>query len=91
MSIEIFRPRYDSATGRSEKTCIAAEVVDVIKQSGRFLRREERTGEWVEVSDKVARDKVCQVRSKQVVVSGVAPGCRVQAVSILTCSYGRSF
>jgi len=50
---------YDSAK-RDRKTEIAEELVQQInKSSGRFLKRDDGSGMWVEVPNREARDKVC--------------------------------
>lgn len=60
--VELYKPRYCQAR-RHEKTEIAEEIVQFIKngggnKAGRFLKREEGQECWVEVSDAIARDKV---------------------------------
>ncbi|KAL3938751.1 MAG: hypothetical protein SGBAC_006401 [Bacillariaceae sp.] len=50
---------YDSAQ-RKRKTEIAEEVVQQIKKtSGRFLKRDDDSGMWVDVPSREAQDKVC--------------------------------
>ena len=50
-------PQYEKA-GKYEKTSIAENIVNIIKQSdGRFLRL-GKSGEWESVSDEAARNKV---------------------------------
>ncbi|KAL3932095.1 MAG: hypothetical protein SGBAC_011008, partial [Bacillariaceae sp.] len=50
---------YDSAK-RDRKTEITEELVQEInKSSGRFLKRHDVSGMWVEVPTREARDKVC--------------------------------
>ena len=50
-------PQYERA-GKYEKTSIAENIVNIIKQSdGRFLRL-GKSGEWESVSDEAARNKV---------------------------------
>jgi hypothetical protein len=51
---------YNNAERRDKKSKIADQLVNVIKASpGRFLKRDEKSGLWVEVNDKEAREKVC--------------------------------
>jgi hypothetical protein len=50
---------YDNAK-RDRKTEIAEELVALVnKSSGRFLKRDEASGMWVEVPLREAREKVC--------------------------------
>lgn len=51
---------YNSATKRETKSKVADCVIDVIKACpGRFLKRDEVSGLWMEVDDREAREKVC--------------------------------
>mmetsp|Transcript_885 Transcript_885/g.1203 ORF Transcript_885/g.1203 Transcript_885/m.1203 type:complete len:236 (-) Transcript_885:39-746(-) len=54
------RLRY-AATERRYKSSIAIMIVfDVKRRNGRFLKKDEKTGRWVEVCDKKARLKTSQ-------------------------------
>ena len=54
--VNLYRERYENAR-KSEKTAIAAQIVQLIHQShGRFLRWEDDG--WVEVDALTARNKV---------------------------------
>lgn len=69
------RENYNKASNRTEQTRITREIVNHIKQNGRFLKRlevpksqkkkkkrgESNTDSWVVVSDATARLKVGQV------------------------------
>jgi hypothetical protein len=63
--VDLYRERYQKATERFEKMCISTDVMKRIQESGgHFLQRKPEG--WEEVSDFVARQKVCQaLRSKQ--------------------------
>jgi len=57
--VENAKSQYDTAKIRSSKTHISAEIVQLIKSAGgRFLKRDEVEGLWVEVDDEVSREKV---------------------------------
>lgn len=59
---ELVATRYEeyNSAKRDKKTEIAEELVQLVKQSsGRFLKRDEASGMWVEVPVKEAREKVC--------------------------------
>eukprot|EP00980_Cylindrotheca_fusiformis_P031205 scaffold25978_cov122-Cylindrotheca_fusiformis.AAC.3 len=57
--IEMNRVSYQNATSRNEKTRITCQVIDAIRSSnGRFLKLDERTGEWSDAGDICAREKV---------------------------------
>jgi len=59
--VDLYKTRYSKAR-RHEKTEIAEEIVQFVKnggaKAGRFLKRLEGEESWVEVSDSIARDKV---------------------------------
>ena len=56
--VDRYRERYMEA-GRCDKAIISQHLVDQIKNAdGRFLKKLTSDGNWVEVSDEVARDKV---------------------------------
>jgi tagatose-1,6-bisphosphate aldolase len=51
---------YIQCSGISEKTILAAVLVKMVQgASGRFLSKDR--GVWIEVSDDIAREKVCHV------------------------------
>lgn len=54
-----FREQYQSSATRENKTNITCRIVMMIRQSGgRFLKQDELTGEWKDVADQYAREKV---------------------------------
>jgi hypothetical protein len=59
--VDVYKGRYSQAR-RHEKTEIAEEIVQFIKnggsKAGRFLKRAEGEECWIQVSDSIARDKV---------------------------------
>lgn len=59
--VDLYKSRYSQAR-RHEKTEIAEEIVQFIKnggtKAGRFLKRIDGEESWAEVSDSIARDKV---------------------------------
>jgi hypothetical protein len=61
LTVEMHRARYEAAGSRPEKTRIADEIVAIVKQTGRFLKRDPDNGTWVEVDEMQARAKVGQV------------------------------
>ena len=69
--IILYRDRYLRTQRREDKASIADEIVDLLKMDrndpGRFLKRlESGEGGWVEVNNKIARDKVCHaLRAKR--------------------------
>ena len=71
--ISSYQDQYDKSP-RMEKTIIATEIVGTIQRlGGRFLKKEKDSG-WIEVEDKVAREKVSNAfrdRRKKVHLSGV--------------------
>jgi len=53
--------RYQTATARTEKTCITSRIVAMIRscqQGGRFLKFNAKTNEFFDVGDNCAREKV---------------------------------
>lgn len=57
--IEMNRTAYQNALCREAKTKITCEVVDMIRTcGGRFLKLNEETGEWLDVGDNYAKEKV---------------------------------
>lgn len=72
--VESFREEYENST-KDEKTVVASKIVELVKRQGRFLKYEEATGRWVELTDKQARNKVSNAfrsRRKAVVRSVAA-------------------
>jgi hypothetical protein len=61
LTVEMHRARYEAAGSRPDKTRIADEIVGIVKQTGRFLKRDADNNTWVEVDDLQARAKVGQV------------------------------
>ena len=56
--IDIHRKKYGIAD-RAEKTAISKDVLSIVKScKGRFLQQDKATGEWEQLSDAVAREKV---------------------------------
>jgi hypothetical protein len=58
--ISLLHDRYAAARKIEGKKRITEEIVSAVKQTGRFLKRNNRTQTWEEVSDAVARIKVAQ-------------------------------
>jgi hypothetical protein len=57
--IEKHREGYQTASCREKKTSITCQIVKMIRDSeGRFLKRDDKTGEWSDVGDDYAREKV---------------------------------
>lgn len=57
--IEMHREGYQTASCREKKTSITCQIVKTIRDSeGRFLKRDDETGEWSDVGDDYAREKV---------------------------------
>jgi hypothetical protein len=58
--IDIHREEYGGENAyRAKKTAISKDVLQIVKSChGRFLQQDKATGEWEEVSDAVAREKV---------------------------------
>ena len=57
--IEKHREEYQNARSRDTKTNITIRLVDHIRQQGgRFLKQDEKTGEWSDLGDSFAREKV---------------------------------
>ena len=54
--VEFYKPRYLHAR-RLQKTKIASEIVQLVKETGHFMKR-SKGEDWTEVCDLVARDKV---------------------------------
>ena len=60
MIIDHYREDYE-AGDRFEKTALTKNMVQIIKDAGgRFLKRNESSLGWVEVSDDIARVKISQ-------------------------------
>lgn len=55
-----FAPEYAKFTSRAKRSVLVTKIVDLIREKGNFLRKDENTGMWSEVSDLVAREKVEQ-------------------------------
>jgi hypothetical protein len=58
--VDLQKDSYFSATSRHGKVHIARMIVDTVKEQGRFLKYDKSLQGWVEVSEVVARQKVCQ-------------------------------
>ena len=56
----MLRDSYAVAKKIEGKKRITEEIVSAVKQTGRFIKRNNRTDTWEEVSDAVARIKVAQ-------------------------------
>lgn len=57
--IKEHRESYQTATSREAKTRLSTEIVTMIRAcGGRFLKCDADTGEWCDVGDAVAREKV---------------------------------
>jgi hypothetical protein len=58
--VDLHKDSYFSATSRHGKVHIARLIVNTVKEHGRFLKFDKSLQGWVEVSEVVARQKVCQ-------------------------------
>jgi hypothetical protein len=57
--IEMNREAYQTAPTRERKTNITGQIVSMVREcGGRFLKVDDATGEWVDVGDTYAREKV---------------------------------
>lgn len=55
----MYRLEYQSAPSREQKTKITCKIVNMIREcGGRFLKQDESSGEWKDVGDHYAREKV---------------------------------
>lgn len=55
--LDLYAPKYNAVSSKQEKMALTKEIVSCISASGgRFLRY--KNGEWQEISDVTARDKV---------------------------------
>jgi len=53
------RESYQTAVLREEKTRITAQIIEIVhKYGGRFMKSDEKSGKWFEVSEAYAHDKV---------------------------------
>ena len=57
--IAINREAYQTAPSRENKTSITCDIGNMVREyGGRILKVDDATGEWVEVGDSYAREKV---------------------------------
>lgn len=57
--VMMYRQEYQNAPSRESKTTITMKIVSMIREcGGRFLKQDEVTGDWVDVGDHYAREKV---------------------------------
>lgn len=50
--------RYSEARSRNDKTIVINRVIELMKQRGaRFLKRDEASGEWLDIGEEQAREK----------------------------------
>eukprot|EP00429_Kryptoperidinium_foliaceum_P008799 CAMPEP_0176007336 /NCGR_PEP_ID=MMETSP0120_2-20121206/3181_1 /TAXON_ID=160619 /ORGANISM="Kryptoperidinium foliaceum, Strain CCMP 1326" /LENGTH=268 /DNA_ID=CAMNT_0017340095 /DNA_START=37 /DNA_END=840 /DNA_ORIENTATION=+ len=49
---------YSKAKSKHERSSVVTCIVDVIREMGSFVRKDESSGCWFEVDDKTAREKV---------------------------------
>lgn len=57
--VMLHREEYQSAPSRELKTNITCKIVSMVKEcGGRFLKQDEKTGEWTDVGEHYAREKV---------------------------------
>jgi hypothetical protein len=68
VTCELHRPRYDATDDKKEKSRIINEILELVKQTARFLKQDPLTGEWFETNDAAARRKIGQVRWRKVVI-----------------------
>jgi hypothetical protein len=71
-----YRYRYSATKGPLDRRAILAEIVDcIVRQSGRFLKRNSDSGEWFSVSKEDAMNKTAramQYRGRQLVQGAIA-------------------
>ena len=57
--VMLYRQEYQGATSREQKSLITGKIVSTVTAyGGRFLKQEETTGEWSDVGEQYAREKV---------------------------------
>jgi hypothetical protein len=71
-----YRYRYSATKGPLDRRAILAEIVDcIVRQSGRFLKRNSDSGEWFSVSKEDAMNKTAramQYRGRRLVQGAIA-------------------
>jgi hypothetical protein len=61
--VETFLPAYAKASCKVEKSVVVSNIVDAVRRSspnGGFVKQDEVSGNWMEVGDHLAREKVGQ-------------------------------
>jgi hypothetical protein len=64
ITCELHRPRYEATNDKKEKSRIINEILQLVRQTGRFLQKDALTGNWSEAGDIAAKRKIGQVRIK---------------------------
>jgi hypothetical protein len=87
--VESYRERYEQAL-KVEKTYIAKEIVQIVKDSGGRFLKSANVG-WTEVSTDIAREKVSHsFRNRRIATSGVNNGwkeIRLRPVQVPSLSW----
>mmetsp|Transcript_5685 Transcript_5685/g.9892 ORF Transcript_5685/g.9892 Transcript_5685/m.9892 type:complete len:257 (-) Transcript_5685:122-892(-) len=62
ITVELHLPRYTQSPSRVEKSSIVASIVDIVRSTGAvgFVKRDPDSGDWYDVGDHAAREKVGQ-------------------------------
>lgn len=59
--VESYCTKYKNVQSKIERSAIVSDIIDSIRKFGSgFIKQEETTGEWFEVGDTIAREKVGQ-------------------------------
>lgn len=54
-------PKYSNTTNKLEKTLIVSEIVQTVHQrKGRFIKRKDKQGPWMQVDETFSREKIGQ-------------------------------
>ena len=56
--VEGFTQRYESAPNKAQRSCIVSDIIEKVRSMGNGFVRKEKDGEWREVGDTVASEKV---------------------------------
>eukprot|EP00934_Nitzschia_sp_Nitz4_P000852 Nitzschia sp. Nitz4//scaffold143_size57137//1905//2651//NITZ4_006504-RA/size57137-processed-gene-0.31-mRNA-1//1//CDS//3329536416//852//frame0 len=60
--VQLNAHRYDSSRCRLERSIVVSELVDCIRSRATgFVKKEQKSGMWIEVGDELAREKVGQM------------------------------
>ncbi|KAL3903821.1 MAG: hypothetical protein SGILL_010300, partial [Bacillariaceae sp.] len=56
--VEGFVSQYDSAPNKAQRSCLVTDIIEKVRSMGNGFVRMEKDGNWIEVGDTVAREKV---------------------------------